>query len=221
MNNINVERLYELGKGAKEIKQIIKAEEDKLKVFEEEAKKLLPKGYWYTCDIDSNWHKPKKYRIKNVSFGYDGDIYLTVKEVFKRKPWPTFTGEHSFSLSRFLNLAIYKTEEEALHRPCPKCGGAMMSSRYKWCIKCMAERDKIAHDFDEKHKFYDPIKKHFVNVRYEDELTHSCSKGYDGARFVIRRIDTNEVIYTTNLFSVGYGENINNLPEIEFLEGDT
>jgi hypothetical protein len=72
-------------------------------------KAMLPKGYWYTYDIDINWNRPKKYSIKNI-----GRESITVKEVVKKKPWKGFTGEHTYSLKGFLCLKTYKTEKEAL-----------------------------------------------------------------------------------------------------------
>ena len=221
MNNINVERLYELGKDAKEIKQIIKVEENKLKKVEDEAKKLLPRGYWYACDIDRNWHRPKKYSIRNVSFSDSGSILIEVKEVFKKKPWEGFTGKHLFYLDEFLKLKIYKTEEVAMNRPCPKCQKPMMNSHQEWCYNCMKQRRIDADIFYENHKFYDPKQKRKFSVHYEDELMWPAHKGYGGQHFTIRRLDTGEIINTTNLWSDGYYEsNVDNLPEIEFLEGN-
>ena len=188
---------------------------------ESKIKSLLPKGYWFTYDVDTSWQHPKKYSIKNVSC--DGNkIYVTVKEVFKKKPWPTFTGESVYRLEEFAKLSIYKTTEEAtdgyLHRICPKCRGFMGYSRRTWCNKCMNHRDIVKKDFRTAHSYYDPKTNQHYHVEYEDELTRPSDRGFEGQSFTIRRLDTGEVIYTRNLWSDGFGENKNNLPEIEFIK---
>lgn len=91
-----------------EYKTVIKDYETKIEELCKQIKDTLPKGYWYTCDIDKSWKRPKKYSIKTI----DGS-FITVKEVFKKKPWSGFTGEHTYSIEKFLNLRIHKTEQEA------------------------------------------------------------------------------------------------------------
>lgn len=189
--------------------------------IESKIKSMLPKGYWYTADIDTFWNRPKKYSVKSVSC-YAHEIRVTVKEVFKKKPWATFTGEHNYTLQEFLELNVFKTEQEALdahmHRICPKCGEFMMCSKYEWCIECMKDRKRIEDEFNAKHWFYEPNGKHVLQVMYEDELTRR--KGYDGRSFTLRRLDTNEIIHTSNLWGVRYGENYEGFPEIEIVNGD-
>ena len=220
MTNIDFEKLNKLRDSATSISRSISSLEKEYEEVINEMFVLFPKGYWYTYDIDTNWHHPKKYSVKEVSVGYGGEIYVTVKEVFKKLPWPGFTGRHSFRMDEFLNLNRYKTESEAIdahqHRACPKCGNFMMNSEYKWCNNCINERRKIREEFKKNHRFYHAPRKNFYIVEYEDELTRN--RGYGGQSFTIKRLDTGEVIRTSNLWSDGYGENTNNLPEIEFID---
>jgi hypothetical protein len=124
-------------------------------------------------------------------------------------------------LNGFLKLDIYKTPEEATdayyHRVCPKCGGFMMNSDKPWCINCMRNRWKIMEDFKAAHYFYEPKTKHILHMEYEDELTRD--RGYNGQSFVIRRMDTGEIMHTSNLWSDRSGDNNEGYPEIEFIDG--
>lgn len=206
-------------------KSIVAEQEKTLEFKAEEIKKLLPKGYWWTCDIDTSWDRPKKYSIKKIEFYKDG-ITVTVKEVFKRLPWPGFTGEHTFfSLDSFLALNIYKTEEEAKNRPCPKCGSPMGYAKHEWCDKCMSERYRIKEEFEKAHTFYDPKKDNVYKVGYTDELTAAHPawywRGFDGKHFTLQRIDTGEIIETNNLWSEGSSyKNKEQLPKIVFIGKD-
>ena len=217
---MDLESCMKIKEEALSIYKIIEEQTEKINALEDKIKSMLPKGYWYTYDIDTSWKHPKKYSVKKVEF-CKSDFLITVKEVFKKKPWPTFTGESHYYLDSFNSLNIYKTAEEAIeahqHRICPKCGCFMMYSESTWCKSCMEERSRAAKQFNEEHQFYDPVKKHFYNVEYEDELTRNSWRGFDGRYFKIRRLDTVEVIETCNLWSDGLGENTKNLPEIEFL----
>lgn len=147
---------------------------------------------------------------------------VVVKEVFKKAPWSGFTGLTNLSLDRFLELDIYKTEEEAkeavYNRPCPKCGGPMKYTRYIWCDKCLQERRNKDIEYRNSHVFYEPNEKKVYTVGYTDELTHDVDKGFGGKHFVFRRLDTGEIIETDNLWSgLGANGNIDNLPLIEFI----
>ena len=220
MINCDTSKIEKLCNDASVIQKEIENYNTQLEDIYKNIKSMLAKGYWYTCDIDLYWKKPKKYSIKNI-YIKDNKVDITVKEVFKKKPWSSFTGETYVPLNTFLNLNIYKTEEEAmdayLHRICPKCGGFMLNSDLPWCGQCMKKREVARKEFDSTHRFYDPKRRHFYNVEYDDELVRD--RGYGGAKFVIRRIDTNELIMTSNLWGCGFGDNVNNLPEIEFVEG--
>lgn len=202
-------------------KKELKKKERHRSYVESKIKSLLPKGYWFTYDIDTSWPHPKKYSVKNVSCG-GNKIYITVKEVFKKKPWPTFTGESVYCLEEFAELNIYKTAEEAkdayVHRICPKCGGFMGYSSDKWCRKCIDDRWKKKREFESKHFYYCPDTDGCYQVGYEDELQRKSDKGFGGYRFVLRRLDTGEVIYTTNLISCYKSDAYNTLPQIEFVE---
>lgn len=204
----------------KNTKKELEKKEKHKSYLESKIRALLPKGYWFTYEIDTSWKFPKKYSIKGVSCGGER-VYITVKEVFKKKPWPTFTGESVYRLEEFVKLNIYKTEEEAkygyAHRVCPKCGGFMWYGSDTWCDKCMHQRRLTADEFAKSHRFYDPITRHQYHVGYEDELTKPSWRGYEGQSFTIRRLDTGEIIHTNNLWSDGFGDNISNLPEIEFI----
>lgn len=214
--NVLASSIQDIEKQVDEKQKEIDSLQHKISATKREMKNLLPKGYWYTYDIDENWNHPKKYSIKEVSCGY-----VTVKEVFKKKPWPGFTGEHVYRLENFLNLSIHKTEEEATEarkrRICPKCGNYMGLVQTEWCRDCMKERERIVKEFNESHKFRDAITGNVYGVEYEDELTKAWHRGYNGKFFVIRRLDTNEIIHTSNLWSWGSGKNMEGLPEIEFI----
>ena len=215
--------LAELETKSRNICGIIEEYENRLSDIEKQAKALLPKGYWYTYDIDTSWNRPKKYSVKKVSCTKFGDIIITVKEVFKKKPWPSFTGESIYYIKDFMKLNIYKTEQEAIdahyHRICPKCGGFMMNSDKTWCVDCIKKRRLAAEQFKQSHRFYEPKRGWLYHIEYEDELTRHSNRGFNGDHFKIRRLDTGEVIETNNLWSDGGAKNIHNLPEIEFLKG--
>lgn len=210
---------FELEHKAKEKYAHISALQNEINDIAQNIQQLLPKGCWYSYDIDTSWKHPKKYSIKNVEYHRTG-IIITVKEAFKKKPWPGFTGEHFYDLHKFFKLNIHKTENEAIdwytHRICPKCGGLMGYSEHSWCVSCMSERRIAMKNFNDSHKFYEPIEKHCYTVEYVDELTRTF--GYNGQSFTIRRKDTGEIIRTNNLWSHGYGKNTQNLPEIEFIK---
>lgn len=189
---------------------------------EDNIKALLPKGYWFTYDIDTNWKHPKKYSVKKVSCGRN--VYVTVKEVFKKKPWPTFTGEHVYTLEEFVKLNIYKTPEEAtdgyVHRICPKCGEFMGYSSRSWCNKCMANRRIVAEEFEKTHYYYVPEKESCYYIGYEDELSDPYHRGFFGRSFTLRRLDTGEIIHTNNLWSAGCSKDCEKLPHVEFIKDE-
>lgn len=219
--NIDVTQYSAIEAKAKNIYQALVKQQDALHQLEEQVKSMLPKGYWYTYDIDTNWHKPKKYSIKQVAFNQAG-FYITVKEVLKKRPWVGYVDTRSYTIERFLTFNIYKTEEAALdaymHRICPKCGGFMMHSEHQWCNACIEKRRQMAKQFEAQHIFYHPESERVYALQYEDELTHASQRGYNGQHFRIRRLDTKEIIDTTNLWSLGYSNNTDSLPEIEFLK---
>lgn len=214
------EKIFELVSKANLINQTIEKQQNEVHNIEDQIKSMLPKGYWYTYDVDKNWHYPKKYSVKKVECGTQ-NARITVKEVFKKKPWPSFTGETTYYLKDFLNLSIHKTEQESIdayyNRICPKCGCPMMNSHETWCDSCMTERKLIAKEFENSHRFYNSVNKSTYHVEYEDELTSPYERGFDGKYFKIMRLDTGEIIHTRNLWSDNIGENTNNLPEIKFL----
>jgi len=219
LNQINHELLFDLKSEAHEIHQTIAQYESKLDETKAKILKLLPRGYWYSCEIDPNWHQPKKYSIREICV-CSNDIYITIKEVFKKLPWPGFTGKSDYSLNNFLKLKIYKTAEEAkegyLHRICPKCGGFMMNSDHPWCSKCWSERARVINEFNDSHVFYCPSEDKNYHVEYEDEFI--WQKGFCGKHFTLRRMDTGEIIYTSNLWSSRKSNDFDTLPKIEFLK---
>ena len=58
------EKLNLLLKECIEIDSNIKSQQDILQNKINEVKRFLPKGYWWTYDIDNSWNYPKKYSIK-------------------------------------------------------------------------------------------------------------------------------------------------------------
>ena len=206
-----------------EIDQSIKMQQKNLQNKIDEVKKILPKGYWWSYDVDKSWKHPKKYRIKEVSL-VNKNFFITVKEVFKKAPWKGFTGERGYYLSEFLELSIYKTEEQAknayYNRICPKCGGIMKYGKYKWCDACINERHERRVEFANNHRFYYPESDSIYTVGYVDELTRNCDKGHNGKHFTIQRLDTMEIIHTDNLWVGGSYEFKDTLPKIIFLPED-
>lgn len=188
--------------------------------YKKEIKSILPKGYWFTYDIDMSWKHPKKYSIRDV-YTHNNTLYITVKEVFKKKPWFGFTGEHRYSLDGFFRLNRYKTAEEATlayhNRICPKCGGKMGDSANAYCMHCMSERYKKKYEFEANHRFYCKSEDCVYIIEYTDELTTQL--GFEGQKFVLQRLDTKEIIETCNLWTHGkpYKEEDKNLPNIEFI----
>lgn len=218
---MHTKRINELLKECIEIDENIKQQQESLQYKINEAKKLLPKGYWWTYYIDKSYDNPKKYSIKDV-YLYCNNFYIKVKEFYKKAPYKGFTGEYGYSLDNFMKLEIYKTEEEAksayYNRICPKCGRIMKYANTVWCKECMEERDKKRTIFEKEHTFYNEKNNLIYTVGYVDELTRNSEKGYNGKHFTIQCLDTMEIIHTDNLWSSGiFGENIDNLPKIEFL----
>lgn len=216
--NIDMEKYNALSDKSTQIELSIKKQKEELDCVSQEIKKLFPKGYWWTFDIDPHWKRPKKYSIREISNGC-----VTVKEVFKKAPWSGFTGLSILTLEQLLELDVYKTEEEAkvaaYNRPCPKCGGPMKYTTNVWCEKCLDERRDKVDEYRRNHMFYEPNKKHIYSVGYTDELTRDIYKGFGGKRFVFKRLDTGEIIETDNLWSEAISsENTNNLPFIEFIK---
>ena len=220
MININIDTIKcsEFKQNVIDICQIISEQQEKLQTIEKEIKNMLPRGYWYTYDIDQY---PKKYGIRDVKCS-QSHISLRIKDVGKKNSWHN-QNEHFYDLEGFLNLNIYKTEQEAVdaykRRICSKCGGFMMLSRTIWCTDCMQKRQLAKYEFDQTHKFYDPVKRSVYTIEYVDELTRDY--GFEGKLFTIRRKDTGEIIHTNNLWVWGYSTNPNNFPEIEFIEEDS
>ena len=216
-----------LFKEAKDISIIINEYENKLnrqkekmKHTESEIKKLLPKGYWWSSDINKNFVLPKKYSIKNVEFDLIcEDVCITVKESLKKKPWKNYDDEEYYYLEDFLKLNIYKTEEEAkkavYNRICPNCGGVMKYTIKPWCDKCIEDRWNKMLEYEKTHVFYEPNKKLYYTMGYTDELT--CDKGFGGKHFIFKRLDTDEIIESDNLWSSCSHRGNANVPEIEFL----
>lgn len=226
MKNIDIEQCLELAREANVIAISIKEQENKIQNIKKKIKSILAPGYWYTCDIDERWNRPKKYSIKEVSFS-SNNIYITVKEVFKKKPWTNFTGEHIYTLEKFIQLNRYKTTEAAFeaftHRICSKCGGFMGTTHRCWCDLCIEKRFKEKEKFETSHTFYCREKDSFYKIGYEDDYSemYHLDRGYGGRYFKLQRLDTNEIIETNNLWSWGaFGRgNKNGCPEIKFLEG--
>ena len=216
--NIDMDQYNALAEEASQIGKIIKKQNEELDCVQKKIKNLFPKGYWWAFDIDDNWKRPKKYSIREIENGY-----VTVKEVFKKAPWPGFTGISRLSFEKFFKLDIYKTEyearEAAYNRPCPKCGGPMKFTTEVWCTKCLLDRRDRAEEYRKNHTFYESNRKTVYTVGYTDELTRDIHKGFNGKRFTFKRLDTGEIIETDNLWS-GFGANgnVNNLPLIEFIE---
>ena len=215
----------EMQEVTKAIQPLVQQQESIREEIKKEISNILPKGYWYSCEIDPNWHRPKKYSIKEIDVYNNGSVDVTIKEVFKKQPWPGFTGRRDYSLNNFLKFKIYKTAEEATdayyHRICPKCGGFMMYSDYEWCNKCMNIRAEVSESFQKDHTFYCPADNRVYAVEYEDELTRR--RGFEGKHFTLKRLDTGEIIHTSNLWSRGYGERYmdsDKLPQIEFINND-
>lgn len=235
--NIDIEKIMLLAKEQNELKNeetaYKKQVEKRLDEYDKQHKQikkqminLFHKGYWWSYDIDKDYKYPKKYSIKDVwKSSIDDDFYITVKEVFKKKPWPGFTGEKILYFSEFSKIDIYETEEEARElypkRVCPKCGKSMGFSKARWCKNCMNQWYKSIEEFEKNHTFYCAPKNGKYKVGYEDEFTKCWDRGFYGKHFLLKRLDTGEVIETSNLWSLGCGENTDNLPEIIFLDTDS
>lgn len=196
--------------------------QEKMQDTIKKVKKLLPKGYWWTRDIDHTWSVPKKYSIKNISLE-DNTFYITVKESYRKPPWKGYDGEDIYSLEEFLQLKVYSTEQAAkfayVNRACPKCGFAMGWVDTPWCKECMDKRYKMQKYYEKTHMFYDPKSFRIYYVSPVDELTRE--KGFYGNHFIFKRLDNNTIIETNNLWYESTDEhNIKNLPLIEFIEGN-
>lgn len=226
------EKFLELINEAQAVERVIQSYEHKIAEHNKElsklrrkVKSLLPKGEWYSSDVNFGWERPKRYKVDKVEFR-EGDFYVIVKELSKRKHWSGHIWEHSYKLDAFLKLTIYDTEQEALavfhNRVCPKCGNRMWESMEPWCKRCMEKRKVAKEEYNRTHVFYSPSDRNVYTVEYVDELTRLLENlGYEGRWFTIRRLDTGEVIHTNNLWSHGgLSRNIDNLPEIEFLSDD-
>lgn len=198
-------------------------DEKELRRIRREAKDLLPQDYFWSTDIDPFWDKPIKYSIAKVSYNsFEKDFLVTVREHLKKRI--NWNHERTQLLSDFLRINIYKTSKHAwyvyFNRPCPKCGSPMGRSTWEWCECCMKNRREIADDFRKTHTFYCAPECTIYRIEYSDELTRK--KGFEGRTFVIKMLDTDEIIKTDNLWSVSkvskLTEEIKALPRIQFLE---
>ena len=186
----------------------------------------MPKGYWWTYDIDKKWKHPKQYYVRGVISKHN-TAYITIQETYKTKPWPEFTGRHSIKYEDFLKLEIYKTKEAAKYayynRKCPHCGGVMKYANTPWCKKCVDIRHREMEEYLVTHTFKDRKTGEIYYIGYNDEYSIALFGykiyGYDGAYFKFKIIDTGEVIMTNNLWHGDpYCTGTNQpLPEIEFL----
>lgn len=219
MKNIDTNKCFELAKSAIAINNDIKEKQEALTTIEQKIKSLLPKGYWYSFDVEYFGGSPKKYRIKELKCSGQ-NIYIKVAKVVKKSYYNNARDERLFTLEEFLKLNVYKTEELVWSafraRTCPKCGGIMNDAITSWCDKCMNERSQRATEFAKQHIYYCPENDIIYQAEYEDELTRE--RGFYGKHFVIQRIDTGEIIHTSNLWSSGNFNRENNLPRIRFLE---
>jgi hypothetical protein len=219
MKDIDINKCFALAKAAIEINNDIQKKQEALITTEQEIKSLLPKGHWYSFDVEYSGGSPKKYRIKELKCSGQ-NIYITVKQVVKKSCYNNTSGERLFTLEEFLKLNVYKTEELVWYafrkRICPKCGGVMNDAITPWCDECMNERSKMSSEFAKRHKYYCPENDIIYQALYEDELT--TERGYEGQHFIIQCIETGEIIHTSNLWSRGNFNRENNLPRIKFLE---
>lgn len=185
-------------------------------------KKMFPEEFW-TCEIDRRYHGPLHYKIKCISYSL-GHIYITTKDIRKKKPFDGWKGENKVLLDDFLKIGLYDSYDAALygykHRICPKCGGFMGISRGPWCHKCIEDyKEYLAAN---EMLCYDAKQERIYGIQpdVDPAVMMYVWKGYDGRRFKVRRLDTGEIIETNNLWSHGYGDNDNNYPLIEFLGED-
>lgn len=233
IEDIDVEKFIQLDKEQDEIYNIKREYEkqvaEQLAAYDKQAKKLekqmigvFCRGYWWSYDVDKSWRYPKKYSIKRVYFYGRNDFLITVKEVVKKKPYPGFKGEYTFDLEEFCKINIYETEEEAKQlypkRTCPRCGKAIGFIQTELCRECIAKLQHEIEEFEKSHIFYHAPEGRVYQVRYENSGRKGRYRGFSGKHFVLRRLDTGEIIETTDLMSCGFRENIDNLPEIEFIE---
>ena len=234
---LDSEKLKELTDTTECIEQEIRdCENRKLKLIEEidtnikclkakeyrissKIKKLFPEEFW-ACEIDESYHLPLHYKIKRIHYK-SGNLYVTTKDIRKKKPFDGWKGEDDLLLDDFIKINLYDSYDDALysykHRICPKCGGFMNLSRSIWCDKCI-------HDYEEylntnEVNYYDQKQGRVYGVQpdVDDIVRRNFWKGYDGMYFKIRRLDTGEIIETHNLWSRGFGDNSENYPLIEFL----
>lgn len=202
---------------------VVKKAEGKIAYQMSKLRKLLPKEF-YSRDIDHGWKFPKKYTVTNVTYE-NGRVYVTVKWEYKKKPWVGFDPRHCFRLEEFLTLNIGATYNAAIEawqqRPCPKCGQPMGDSERSWCEDCMTIRDQKISLFHTLYPgLYDEEDDCIYDLEYVDELTRRW--GYSGAEFIVKRLDTGEIIKTNNIYSAhsSWAKNLSLRPRIQFIKYD-
>lgn len=184
-------------------------------------RKLLPQEF-YSRDIDHEWPYPKKYTMRSVTYE-DGKIYIKVRWNYKKQPWKGFNPDHIFTLEEFLKLRIGTTSNKAneiwQQRPCPKCGKPMGDSNCEWCFECVKHRQNKIVLLSEKYPWlYSEETELVYKIQYADELTRDY--GFEGKEFIIKRLDTGELIKSNNVFSAhpGWAKNLDECPRIEFIK---
>lgn len=232
-----IDKAKELYKAVEDAKQHVKELEAQLEEAQDKVDKaenpvayqmsklrrLLPQEF-YSRDIDHNWQYPKKYTMRSVKYE-NGKIYVKVRWDYKKEPWKGFNPEHIFTLEEFLNLRIgtspNKANEVWQQRPCPKCGQPMGGSNFEWCCECVKHRQNKIVLLEEKYPLlYSEETGSIYRIQYMDELTRA--PGYYGNEFIVKRLDTGELIKSNNVFSAhsSWAKNLDECPRIEFIKYD-
>lgn len=100
---------------------------------------------------------------------------------------------------------------------CIKCGSRIhyVSSL---CEECSKKRKQEKHDFENNHKYYDPKRNIVCHIGYdESDIYKYPEKGCYGRHYIMRRLDTGEIIETDNLWFDTIKNCGKNFPQIEFV----
>ena len=194
----NLQRCEEINEKVKAIKDNIVKMELELKEYFKEIKEMSVKGYFYLYETSYPLDHPIKCSIKDVECwnGWKKGIIYVIAETKKR-----YNNEHCYSLNEFLNLNLYRKEEEA----------------YKDYNDFITNRNNKIKEFVKKGTLFYGEDGYVYEMKYDDEYVRE--RGFGGRTFTFQRLDTNEIITTSNLWSSntwGY-KDFETFPRIRFI----
>lgn len=193
INDEQIDRCKELGNEIQKYQDKIKQMEETINMYSKEIKEFAPRGYFYVYDKSRPLNAPIKCGVSDVCCIY-GQIHFILKEVRKNS-------EKYFSLNEFLKLKFYRNGQDAMND-------------YK---EFMVNRQKKIDEFKKNDTLFYGEDGYIYEMKYDDEYVRE--RGYFGKKFTFQRLDTNEIIETSNLWSsnTSWYKNYETFPKIRFI----